>query len=168
MLVVSPGGTGKTTACMYPFTRQLLSWRANDPRGRAGAFVLAVKGDFRHPVRRILKDAGRGDDDLKVGLGGSWQGNSPDDPLLASYSLAYGVAALINQPFGKSREPFRQQACPNLGRWIIALFRLLPEGWVTLRDIYRGTLDAGAVREQDSRCPEVGDSACSRARHHLP
>ena len=110
VLIVGAVGTGKTTACMYPFAKQLLTWRADDPGRRAGALVLEVKGDFCHQVRGILEDAGRGDDYLEIGLGGSLQWNPLDDPLLDSYSLAYGVASLINQLFGKSREPFWQQA----------------------------------------------------------
>ncbi len=142
MLVVGAVGTGKTTACMYPFARQLLSWQAGDPARRAGALVLEVKGDFCHQVRSILKDAEREDDYLEIGLGGSLQWNPLDDPLLDSYSMAYGVASLINQLFGKSREPFWQQAYTNLVRWIVELHRLLPGSWVTLRDVYRCTVDA--------------------------
>ncbi|MXX35181.1 MAG: type IV secretion system DNA-binding domain-containing protein [Gemmatimonadales bacterium] len=148
MLVVGAVGTGKTTACMYPFARQLLSWQADDPARRAGALVLEVKGDFCHQVRRILEDAGRGDDYLEIGLGGSLQWNPLDDPLLDSYSMAYGVASLINQLFGKSREPFWQQAYTNLVRWIVELHRLLPVGWVTLQDIYRCTVDAELFAEK--------------------
>ena len=151
VLIVGAVGTGKTTACMHPFAQQLLSWQADDPRRRAGALVLEVKGDFCHQVHGILEDAGRGGDYLEIGLGGSWQWNPLDDPLIDSYSLAYGVASLINQLFGKSREPFWQQAYTNLVRWIIEVHRLLPGGWVTLRDIYRCTVDveifAGKIRE---------------------
>ena len=142
VLVVGAVGTGKTTACMYPFARQLLSWQGGDPGRRAGALVLEVKGDFCHQVRQILEDAGREDDYLEIGLGGSLQWNPLDDPLLDSYSMAYGVASLLNQLFGKSREPFWQQAYTNLVRWIIELHRLLPGSWVTLRDVYRCTVDA--------------------------
>ncbi len=160
-LIVGAVGTGKTSGCMYPFARQLLTWRAGDPERRAGALVLEVKGDFCHQVRSILEDAGRADDYLEIGLGGSLQWNPLDDPLLDSYSLAYGVASLINQLFGKSREPFWQQAYTNLVRWIIELHRLLPGGWITLRDIYRCTVDAdllaGRIAEArgmaDERCP---------------
>ena len=116
---------------------------------------------FCHQVRRILKDAEREDDYLEIGLGGSLQWNPLDDPLLDSYSMAYGVASLINQLFGKSREPFWQQAYTNLVRWIVELHRLLPEGWVTLRDVYRCTVDAKlfanrigeAKAEALRRCP---------------
>src|SRR2546428_2619289 len=33
-------GTGKTSGCMYPFSRQLLAHRANDPEKRIGGLVL--------------------------------------------------------------------------------------------------------------------------------
>ncbi|MYC51287.1 MAG: TraM recognition domain-containing protein, partial [Gammaproteobacteria bacterium] len=109
----------------------------------------------------ILSEAGREDDYLEIGLGGAWQWNPLDDPLLDSYSMAYSVASLINQLFGKSREPFWQQAYTNLVRWIVELHRLLPGGWVTLRDIYRCTVDAKlfsnkigeAKAEALRRCP---------------
>ena len=160
VLVVGAVGTGKTTACMYPFARQLLHWRADDPRRRAAALVLEVKGDFCLQVRSILEEAGRGDDYLEIGLGGSWQWNPLDDPLLDSYSLAYGVASLINQLFGKSREPFWQQAYTNLVRWTIELFRLLPGGWVTLRDVYRCTVDAELLAGKIGEAKALADRAC--------
>ncbi|MDE2679643.1 MAG: hypothetical protein OXI76_17270 [Gemmatimonadota bacterium] len=160
VLVVGAVGTGKTTACMYPFARQLLHWRADDPNRRAGALVLEVKGDFCHQVRSILGDAGRADDYLEIGLGGSWQWNPLDDPLLDSYSLAYGVASLINQLFGKSREPFWQQAYTNLVRWIIELHRLLPGRWVTLRDIYRCTVDAELFADKIGEAKTMADRVC--------
>ncbi len=160
VLVVGAVGTGKTAGCMYPFARELLHWRADDPKRRAGALVLEVKGDFCQQVRSILGDAGRGDDYLEIGLGGSWQWNPLDDPLLDSYSLAYGVASLINQLFGKSREPFWQQAYTNLVRWIIELHRLLPEGWVTLRDIYRCTVDAELFAEKIGEARARADRLC--------
>ena len=39
-------GSGKTSACMYPFAQQLLSWQADRAGRRASALVLEVKGDF--------------------------------------------------------------------------------------------------------------------------
>ena len=124
-------GSGKTSACMHPYARQIFHWRADDPKRRAAGLVLEVKGDFCHDVRRILEDAGRGDDYIEIALGGSWQWN-PLDSDMDSYSLAYSVASLLNQLFGKGKEPFWQQAYTNLIRWTIELHRTLPGGWVTL------------------------------------
>ena len=160
VLIVGAIGSGKTTACMYPFAQQLLSWQADRPGRRASALVLEVKGDFCHDVRGILEKAGRADDYLEIGLGGAWQWNPLDDPLLDTYSLAYGVASLINQLFGKSRDPFWQQAYTNLVRWIIELYRLLPGGWVTLQDVYRCTIDAELFAQKIGEARELADRLC--------
>ena len=53
-LIVGAVGTGKTSGCMYPFARQILSWRADDHARRAGALVLEVKGDFCHKYRSMI------------------------------------------------------------------------------------------------------------------
>ena len=134
-------GSGKTSACMHPFAKQLLSWQADDPEKRAAALMLEVKGDFCHDIRSILDDAGRGDDYLEIGMGGLWKWNPLSAWWLDSYSLAYTVASLLNQLFGKGKEPFWQQAYTNLVRWIIELHRVLPEQWVTLQQVYQCAID---------------------------
>ena len=140
-------GTGKTSACMRPFARQLLSWQSADPQKRAAALVLEVKGDFCHDIRADLEDAGRGDDYIELALGGRWQWN-PLAAAVDSYSLAYSVASLLNQLFGKSKEPFWQQAYTNLIRWLIELHRALPEQWVTFRDLYHCAIDPKRIGQK--------------------
>ena len=103
--------------------------------------MLEVKGDFCHDIRSILDDAGRGDDYLEIGMGGLWKWNPLSAWWLDSYSLAYTVASLLNQLFGKGKEPFWQQAYTNLVRWIIELHRVLPEQWVTLQQVYQCAID---------------------------
>ena len=60
--------SGKSSACMHPFAMQILSWQAERPQRRASGLVLEVKGDSCHTVRRILNEAGRGEDYLEIGL----------------------------------------------------------------------------------------------------
>ena len=131
-------GSGKTSACMAPFARQLLTWQAANPRKRAAALVLEVKGDFCHQVRRILADAGREDDYIELSLDGAWQWNPLSSHWLDSYSLAYTIATLLSQLFGRGKDPFWQMAYTNLLRWLIELHRVVPgDHVVTLRDLYR-------------------------------
>ena len=127
-------GSGKTSACMHPFARQLLSWHTDNPERRVAAPVLEVKGDFCHDIRRMLAELGRADDYIELSLDGRLTGSPLSATWLDSYSLPYTVASLLNQLFGKGKEPFWQQAYTNLVRWIIGLCRVLPGGWVTLRD----------------------------------
>ena len=134
-------GSGKTSACMNPFARQLLGWQAANPRMRAAALVLEVKGDFCYDIRQILVEAGREKDYIELGMEGRWQWNPLSAWWLDSYSLAYTVSSLLNQLFGKGKEPFWQQAYTNLVRWIIELYRVFPERWVTLQEVYRCAID---------------------------
>ena len=134
-------GSGKTSACMNPFARQLLGWQAGNPHLRAAALVLEVKGDFCHDIRQILVEAGRGQDYIEIGMDSRSQWNPLSAWWLDSYSLAYTVSSLINQLFGKGKEPFWQQAYTNLVRWIIELHRVFPDRWVTLQQVYRCAID---------------------------
>ena len=134
-------GSGKTSACMNPFARQLLGWQAANPQMRAAALVLEVKGDFCYDIRQILVEAGREKDYIELGMEGRWQWNPLSAWWLDSYSLAYTVSSLLNQLFGKGKEPFWQQAYTNLVRWIIELYRVFPERWVTLQEVYRCAID---------------------------
>ena len=134
-------GSGKTSACMNPFARQLLGWQAGSQQKRAAALVLEVKGDFCHDIRQILVEAGRGQDYIELGMDARSQWNPLSAWWLDSYSLAYTVSSLLNQLFGKGKEPFWQQAYTNLVRWIIELYRVFPERWVTLQQVYRCAID---------------------------
>ena len=129
-------GSGKTSACMHPFARQLLGWQATNPERRAAALVLEVKGDLCHDIRRMLAELGRGGDYIELSLDGRLTWNPLSATWLEAYSLSYTVASLLNQRFSKGKEPFWQQAYTNLVRWIIELYRVLSGGWVMLRDVY--------------------------------
>ena len=153
-------GSGKTSACMHPFARQILSWQAKDLHHRAAALVLEVKGDFCHDIRRILAEAGREEDYIELGMNGAWQWNPLSAGWLDSYSLAYTVSSLLNQLFGKGKEPFWQQAYTNLVRWIIELYRVFPGQWVTLRDVYRCAIDAELFAAKIEQAEAFAEEVC--------
>lgn len=143
VLILGATGTGKTSACMYPFVDQLLRWQARDPDRKVGGLVLEVKGDFCHEVRAILERAGREDDYLEISL----QGDLCYNPLhndLDPHALAYAIAALANNLFGRSKEPFWQQAYVDLVRNLI-LLRRLSDGYTNLSDLYRYVLDEAQI-----------------------
>ena len=155
-------GSGKTSACMHPFARQLLSWQAKNPERRPAALILEVKGDFCHDIRRMLTELDRGEDYIELSLDGRLTWNPLSATWLDSYSLAYTVASLLNQLFGKGKEPFWQQAYTNLVRWIIELYRVLPGGWVTLRDVYHCAIDkelfAKKIQQAQTYAADLSDA----------
>ena len=141
-------GSGKTSACMHPFARQLLGWQATNPKKRAAALILEVKGDFCYDIREILKKAGREDDYMELSMDGAYQWNPLGAHWLDAYSLAYTVSSLLNQLFGKGKDPFWQQAYTNLVKWIIELHRIFPDRWVTLQDVYKCAINPDLFKQK--------------------
>jgi TraM recognition site of TraD and TraG len=136
-------GTGKTSACMYPYVDQLLRWRAEDPKRKIGGLVMEVKGDFCGQVRTMLAKAGRADDYLEIGLNTGYCYN-PLHNDLDPYAVAYAIATLFNNLFGKPSEPFWQQAYTDLLKFVISL-RRVSEGYTTLAEVYRYIINEGEI-----------------------
>jgi len=127
-------GSGKTSCCMHPFAQQILGHRADDAERRAAGLILEVKGDFCHKVRKILARHGREKDYVEISLDCPYRYNPLHNDLEA-YALAYGIASLLNNLFGRGKEPFWQQAYTNLVKFIILLHKVNYD-YVTLFDVY--------------------------------
>lgn len=132
-------GSGKTSTCMYPFAEQIFGTFADDPERKIGGLILEVKGDFCYKVREILKKYNREDDYVEISLDGDVVYN-PLNNDLDPYALAYQIASLLNNLFGKGKEPFWQQAYTNLVKFIILLHKLLFD-YCTFLDIYQCAID---------------------------
>jgi hypothetical protein len=105
-----------------------------------------VKGDFCRKVEAILQKCGRPADYLEVSLESPYRYNPLYNDLDA-YALAYGIASLLNNLFGKSKEPFWQQAYTNLVKFIILLHKILYD-YVTLFDVYEGAINPDLLEQK--------------------
>ena len=85
---------------------------------------------------------------MELSMDGKWQWNPLAAHWLDAYSLAYTVSSLLNQLFGKGKDPFWQQAYTNLVKWIIELYRIFPDRWVTLRDVYQCAINPDLFKEK--------------------
>ena len=160
VMVLGAVGSGKTSACMYPYVQQLLRWRADDPALKLGGLVLEVKGDFCSQVKNILRDAGREGDYLEIGLNTGICYN-PLHNDLDPYAVAYAIASLLNNLFGRSKEPFWQQAYTDLLKFVISL-RRITDGYTTLSEVYRYIINESeihknikALKDQFDHPPDV-------------
>jgi TraM recognition site of TraD and TraG len=139
-------GSGKTSCCMRPYLEQLLAFKAHDPGKRIGGLVLEVKGDFCHQVRQIMADHGREEDYIEISLDSEYRYNPLHNDLDA-YALAYGIASLLNNLFGRGKEPFWQQAYTNLVKFIILLHKVAYD-YVTFFDIYECTISPSVLERK--------------------
>ena len=148
--VVGAIGSGKTSCCMYPFAEQILAYRHDDVSGRIGGLILEVKGDFCHKVRDILRRHGRESDYIEMSLDSPYRYNPLHNDIEA-YALAYGIASLLNNLFGRGKEPFWQQAYTNLVKFIILLHKVLYD-YVTFFDVYECAINPDLLEERISAC----------------
>ncbi len=166
--IVGAVGSGKTAGCMYPFAEQILAYRAEDPQRRIGGLILEVKGDFCGKVRDILNRHGRSDDYVEISLESEYRYNPLHNDLDA-YALAYSIASLLNNMFGRGKEPFWQQAYTNLVKFIILLHKVAFD-YVTLFDVYECAINPEVlerkIAEAERRLVEA-DSALLSEEEYL-
>ncbi len=170
VMVLGSVGTGKTSACMYPYVDQLVRWRSHDADHKLGGLVMEVKGDFCRQVQAMLRACGREADYVEVGLDSGVCYN-PLHNDLDPYAVAYAIATLLNNLFGKSKEPFWQQAYTDLLKFVI-LLRRLTDGYTTFAEVYRYILDDKLI-DRDIRKLKAALASppdvirLSKADHHL-
>jgi hypothetical protein len=146
-------GSGKTSCCMYPFAEQLIAYQAHDRGKRIGGLVLEVKGNFCHKVRDILQHYRRVGDYVEVSLDSEYRYNPLHNDLDA-YALAYNIASLLNNLFGKGKEPFWQQAYTNLVKFIILLHKVAFD-YVTLFDVYHCAISPELLQQRIQQAEEL-------------
>src|SRR3954462_12661966 len=64
---------------------------------------------------------------------------------LDAYALAYGIATLMTNLFGRGKEPFWQQASTNLVKFAIPLHQTLDD-YVTLFQVYEHVISPDKLR----------------------
>ncbi|HEX5422117.1 MAG TPA: type IV secretion system DNA-binding domain-containing protein [Candidatus Acidoferrales bacterium] len=146
-------GSGKTSCCMYPFAEQVLAYKASDEHMRIGGLILEVKGDFCRKVKSILDRHGRDEDYIEISLDSEYRYNPLHNDLDA-YALAFSIASLLNNLFGKGKEPFWQQAYTNLVKFIILLHKVAYD-YVTLFDVYQCAISPSLLEERIHEAEDI-------------
>src|SRR5882724_107102 len=151
--IVGAVGSGKTAACMYPFAEQILAYKATDKDRRIGGLILEVKGGFCARVHEILRRHDRAEDYVEISLTSEYRYNPLHNDLDA-YALAYNIASLLNNLFGRGKEPFWQQAYTNLVKFIILLHKVAFD-YVTLFDVYQCAISPPLLEERIEEAEEI-------------
>ena len=132
--------------------------------------MLEVKGDFCHKVRTSSKRTDASEDYVEVNLNADYRYNPLYNDLDA-YALAYNIASLLNNLFGKGKEPFWQQAYTNLVKFIIQLHKVAYD-YVTLFDVYECAINPELlekrIHEAERTGSQIATTSSSRIRCSAP
>ena len=74
--------------------------------------------------------------------------------MTSRYALAYNIASLLNNLFGKGKEPFWQQAYTNLVKFIILLHKVA-FNYVTLFDVYHCAISPELLQRRIHQAEEL-------------
>ena len=151
--IIGAVGSGKSSSCMYPYAEQILAYKAHDPSRRIGGIILEVKGDFCRKVKQILDRHGRADDYIEISLESEYRYNPLHNDLDA-YALAFNIASLLNNLFGRGKEPFWQQAYTNLVKFIILLHKVAYD-YVTLFNVYECAISPPLLQQRIEEAQEI-------------
>ena len=137
IVVFGSTGTGKTTACAYPFLDQIAKYKKELRDERIGGLILDVKGDFWKEAVKILKRNGREEDAVIIEPGSGYYFNPVHYPRLDAKIIAerlYSVLENMNSNDGR-QDSFWKDKSINLLANSLNIIRLCM-GYVTLSDIH--------------------------------
>ena len=137
VLVTGTIGTGKTSSAMYPFTKQLIEYKANSSSEKIGMLVLDVKGNYYIKVSEFAENAGRKDDLIVIKLGGKYKYNPLHKPNLKPSVLANRLKTILLLFSPNNSESYWLDKVEQILTECIKLCRLYNNGYVTFEEIHK-------------------------------
>ena len=137
VLVTGTIGTGKTSSAMYPFTKQLIEYKADSSSEKIGMLVLDVKGNYYIKVSEFAENAGRKDDLIVIKLGGKYKYNPLHKPNLKPSVLANRLKTILLLFSPNNSESYWLDKVEQVLTECIKLCRLYNNGYVTFEEIHK-------------------------------
>ncbi len=137
MLITGTIGSGKTSSALYPFTKQLLSYHANDTNSKIGMLILDVKGNYYKQVLQYATLYHRLEDVILLDLSGKFHYNPLHKPNLKASVLANRLKTILLLFSPNQTEPFWLDTAEIILTEAIKLCRFYNHGYVTFEELHR-------------------------------
>ena len=137
VLVTGTIGTGKTSSAMYPFTKQLIGYKANSPSEKIGALILDVKGNYYQQVYCYCQQYHRIEDLMMIDLHHTMFYNPLDKPHLKPSVLAHRLKTILLLFSPNNSESFWLDKVEQILGECIKLCRIYNDGYVTFQELHK-------------------------------
>ena len=135
ILITGTIGSGKTSAAMYPFTKQLLEYKSNNTKEKLGMLILDVKGNYHLQVKKYAYLCERQEDLIILDLSGNIKYNPLDKPNLKASVLANRLKTILLLFSPNSTENFWLDKVEQILEESIKLCRLYNNNYVTFEEL---------------------------------
>lgn len=137
ILITGTIGSGKTSSCMYPITKQLIEYKCNDLDSKVGILVLDVKGNYYKQVLEYAKNCNREGDVIVIQLGGKIRYNPLHKPNLKPTVLANRLKTILTLFSPNNSESYWLDKSETVLMECIKLCRLYNNGYVTFSELHK-------------------------------
>lgn len=137
ILITGTIGSGKTSSAMYPFTRQLIEYKADNKKEKLGLLILDVKGNYYKQVEKYCEIYNRKNDLMVLSLDGSVCYNPLDKPNLKAHILANRLKTILTLFSSNNGEQYWLDKAEQILTECIKLCRLYNDGYVTFEELHK-------------------------------
>ena len=136
-LITGTIGSGKTSSAMYPFTRQLMEYNANNPENKIGMLILDVKGNYFSQVKSFANQFGLLSDLIVIGLSNGVYYNPLDKPNLKPIVLANRLKTILTLFSENNSESYWLDKAEQILAECIKICRLYNNNYVTFSELHK-------------------------------
>jgi len=137
ILITGTIGSGKTSSAMYPFTRQLIAYKADNKKEKLGLLILDVKGNYHKQVEKYCDLYNRKEDLIILSLDGNIRYNPLDKPNLKAHVLANRLKTILTLFSSKNGDQYWLDKSEQILTECIKLCRLYNDGYVTFLELHK-------------------------------
>ena len=136
-LITGTIGSGKTSSAMYPFTRQLMEYNANNPENKIGMLILDVKGNYFSQVKSFANQFGLLSDLIVIGLSNGVYYNPLDKTNLKPIVLANRLKTILTLFSENNSESYWLDKAEQILAECIKICRLYNNNYVTFSELHK-------------------------------
>lgn len=135
ILITGSIGSGKTSSAVYPFTKQLISYKSNNNDSKLAFLILDVKGNFYSKVVEFASNYNRFNDIIEIGLNSSNTYNPLNKPNLKSSVLANRLKTILLLFSQNNSESYWLDKVEQILKSFIDFCRLYNDNYVTFEEL---------------------------------
>lgn len=137
ILVTGTIGSGKTSSALYPITRQIMEYEANNFKEKFSMLILDVKGNYYKQVLDFAKKTNRLNDIVIIEIGGKYKYNPLDKPNLNPQVLSNRLKTILELFSPNNSESYWLDKVEQILAECIKFCRLYNNGYVDFKEIHQ-------------------------------
>ena len=156
-LICGGKGTGKTQACMYPFTKQMVYYKAYSESEKTGMLILDVKGNYTKEALKCAQQVNRDEDVVVINLSGKYKYNPLHKPGLKTQVIANRLRTVLELFSTQHSDTYWLDKAEVLLNEALKLVRLYNKGYVTFVEVHKVVNNEEYLNEKIEELQEIED-----------